>query len=430
MNPIITLFNRISNLYLIAIFCSFLPNISNSQVTLANTWTSTLNSHSTTAAAGTNRLLICVIAIEDDDIANDVTAMSYGAIPMHQAVEATTVNGSQQRLEMWYINEAEILAAGPGAHAFTPTFSISDPFAGGHNYYMMSVTVQGAHQTSAFCSAFSNGTTNSTTINLGSSITVATSELLIYTTSGGNDRTHTPSAGFTEGADIMGGPGASSATANHMIGTGGAVNPTATASGTQNRFLICAIRFLPPTATCFSPLPVELINFNVKLQDRSLVDVTWETVTENNNDYFIVERSNDTYNWENITKIDGAGNSNTLLKYKFQDLIPLENISYYRIRQVDFNGSSTVSNIQSVNRNDLDKYFKVYPNPTNRFVYVSAENPINLKIYNIYGKLLNSEINIQQYSSESLILDLESIPNGIYYLKSNNSTEKIQKISN
>jgi hypothetical protein len=86
-----------------------------------------------------------------------------------------------------------------------------------------------------------------------------------------------------------------------------------------------------------NPLPIELLNFSAKSIDNA-VQLTWATAAEINNDFFTIERSSDGNNWEIISYVYGAGNSNYVIDYEYTDEMPLEGISYYRLKQTDFDG--------------------------------------------------------------------------------------------
>lgn len=109
-----------------------------------------------------------------------------------------------------------------------------------------------------------------------------------------------------------------------------------------------------------NPLPIELISFDARAQGN-VVNLTWQTATEINNDYFEIERSANGVDFEFVTKTMGAGNSNTILNYEAVDNAPLNGISYYRLKQVDFDGTTTYSELKLVNRiSDLDINISVY----------------------------------------------------------------------
>ncbi len=107
-------------------------------------------------------------------------------------------------------------------------------------------------------------------------------------------------------------------------------------------------------------LPVKLVSFSAtptKENETQKVDCRWSTASEINNNYFTIERSQDLENFEGIGKVNGAGNSSKLLHYQFRDEDPFAKSStstsqpdklYYRLRQTDFDGSSSLSEIRAV----------------------------------------------------------------------------------
>ena len=179
-----------------------------------------------------------------------------------------------------------------------------------------------------------------------------------------------------------------------------------------------------------TPLPVELIAFEVNLVNNGQVGLNWQTASEINNDFFTIERSKDGINWEIIEKIKGAGNSSTILSYSGIDKNPYRGISYYRLKQTDFDGQFEYSQIRSVNIDELmDSQIQIYPNP--------AENQINiigdvselkqLKIYNTLGQDVTGLIVIINKSNTSLIIDLSNLRKGMYWIKTKTTANKVYK---
>lgn len=112
------------------------------------------------------------------------------------------------------------------------------------------------------------------------------------------------------------------------------------------------------------PLPIELVNFQVELVESDAI-LTWSTASETNNKYFIVERSMDGVTFNEIMRIYGAGNSTSLLEYELIDTLPLLGESYYRLRQVDFDGQFAFSQVVPLNNdNNRDSKLTIFPNPT------------------------------------------------------------------
>ena len=94
-------------------------------------------------------------------------------------------------------------------------------------------------------------------------------------------------------------------------------------------------------------LPVELLSFDAKRYQGN-VKVDWKTASEINNDYFTIERSIDGENFERISEVDGAGNSTHTISYFMIDTDYKNGINYYRLKQTDYNGSETLSEIVAV----------------------------------------------------------------------------------
>ncbi|TND09059.1 MAG: hypothetical protein FD123_1462 [Bacteroidetes bacterium] len=113
-----------------------------------------------------------------------------------------------------------------------------------------------------------------------------------------------------------------------------------------------------------TPLPVEFTEFNAVMTDGQ-VQINWTTASEVNNDYFEIERSKNGTDFEVLGRVEGAGNSTVNIDYFELDAKPYEGTSYYRIRQVDFNGESSRTKIVAVNLfYDKKKGIMTYPNPS------------------------------------------------------------------
>jgi hypothetical protein len=96
-----------------------------------------------------------------------------------------------------------------------------------------------------------------------------------------------------------------------------------------------------------NPLPIELLEFNA-IANGDVVDLSWITASEINNERFEVERSSNAQQFTKVATVAGAGNSNTLLSYSASDTQPLQGVSYYRLKQIDYHGSYAYSDIVPV----------------------------------------------------------------------------------
>lgn len=95
-------------------------------------------------------------------------------------------------------------------------------------------------------------------------------------------------------------------------------------------------------------LPITLMSFTAQKRDNCNL-LEWSTASEINNDYFLLERSTDGINWNLINKTTGAGNSNYLINYSFNDYNFENTVNYYRLTQVDYNGVFETFNIVYAN---------------------------------------------------------------------------------
>jgi hypothetical protein len=169
-----------------------------------------------------------------------------------------------------------------------------------------------------------------------------------------------------------------------------------------------------------------LYSFGAELVSGN-VFISWETVSELNNDYFVVERSVDGIHFRSIGVVKGKGNSKSLLKYNLIDNQPVSGMSYYRLTQVDYDGSSmVVSNVAIINNTSKEEFdLQVYPNPSTGYLFVNVSMPALLKIISFNGK----EIFCKQLSAGNNKIYLEGISSGIYYVKAlTNSNVVIKKL--
>ncbi len=165
-------------------------------------------------------------------------------------------------------------------------------------------------------------------------------------------------------------------------------------------------------------LPIELVSFDAVVNNDA-VNIEWQTAMELNNDFFTVERSRDLTYFEVLDTISGAGNSNTHLFYSYDDINPLEGVSYYRLKQTDYNGDFDYSLIRSVTTSPVNRELYLYPNPTTGLIYIegTTNSSSTLRVDNIFGENVSQTILKTNISENKISLDLSSLKNGIYFLK-------------
>jgi hypothetical protein len=134
------------------------------------------------------------------------------------------------------------------------------------------------------------------------------------------------------------------------------------------------------------------LNFSAT-PENDHVNLFWSTATETNNAYFTIEKTKDGINYEVVGRVDGAGNSTHTLNYSTIDENPFEGTSYYRLKQTDYNGQFSYSEIVPVNFVKEENLFSVYPNPGYGAVKVicpgDKSETIELKIFDDTGKLIS-----------------------------------------
>lgn len=176
--------------------------------------------------------------------------------------------------------------------------------------------------------------------------------------------------------------------------------------------------FTLASLTAANPLPIELTSFSCSNVNRNTNGLNWTTASESNNDYFAIERSSNGIEFNQIAKVNGAGNSLTTLNYAYNDVNPLNGLSYYRLKQVDFNGKFSYSDVCSVTNNG-DGNISFYPNPvrTNLTIdYEFLEKPKSnvISVTDVTGKLV--QVN-SSFTDSKVTLDCSDLAEGIYFLK-------------
>ena len=142
-------------------------------------------------------------------------------------------------------------------------------------------------------------------------------------------------------------------------------------------------------------LPITLLSFEAKKTNEDNVRLDWTTAQEFGNAYFTVERSSNGEGFEAIGTRTGAGDSESINNYFFIDTDPLSGNNFYRLRQTDFNGTSTVSEIKRVfiEARAISQRYNLYPNP------VASGGQLNLS----YEVELQTQLNIQVISSAGIL---------------------------
>lgn len=178
-----------------------------------------------------------------------------------------------------------------------------------------------------------------------------------------------------------------------------------------------------------TPLPIELLSFSAK-PDNSMVKLSWTTATETNNDYFTIERSKNGFDFQAIGMVDGAGNSTQTKVYSTIDGEPSKGLSYYRLKQTDYDGKFSYSEIVPVRFESKSNIFIVQPNPAkdNMDVVFSTETEGSavVQIFNSQGQVvLSKKVDLHE-GVNRLPISLDSFIKGVYFVTLENGLE-VQK---
>lgn len=181
---------------------------------------------------------------------------------------------------------------------------------------------------------------------------------------------------------------------NNMGGTGTA-NYTGSITSTVNFTSFCKFTLSAAVAAIWNPLPVELLSFHAKACGAD-VCLDWSTATETNNDFFTIEKTKDGQKYETAGITDGAGNSAHVRNYVMTDLQPYAGESYYRLKQTNFDGSSTYSELVPVDFSASGLSIDIYPNPSDgqelNLVTGPAAQDITITVYDMSGQRIYNGI--------------------------------------
>ncbi len=213
-------------------------------------------------------------------------------------------------------------------------------------------------------------------------------------------------------------------------GTVNAVTNTVTVSGGD------AFGDLYAMDNTLNRLPIVLLSFEAEASESSVL-LEWVTVSEQNNDFFTVERSLDGDNFEALVTQPGAGTSNSQLEYQAIDANPIPGTSFYRLKQTDFNGQFAYSEIKSVVFKPLvsDKQLVIYPNPVQqgRMLTIrhggafSSLEHLTVELIDLSGKSVFSN-SIKPQSIGPIVINISNtIKKGLYVLRVTNSSVSLQE---
>jgi len=176
-----------------------------------------------------------------------------------------------------------------------------------------------------------------------------------------------------------------------------------------------------------NPLPVELVSFSGNC-DKGVIDLTWQTASEFNSSHFDLEKSRDGENWQVFTTLPSAGNSNELITYQTTDQNATDGNNYFRLRQVDVDGTEKLYDPINVSCSEVTTdYILSFPNPSGSAFQVIVNNKelvgeCKLNISDASGKLIETR-EIEVKDGINLFVINQELTPGIYFLNVSNGVK-------
>ena len=160
-------------------------------------------------------------------------------------------------------------------------------------------------------------------------------------------------------------------------------------------------------------LPLELLTFKAQTTRQNTVKLNWATINEERFDFFMLERSRDGRSFSTLQKVDGKGGDFETF-YSAIDANPYEGSNYYRLQQVDTDGTFVYSNTIAVEVEIHNGQIKVFPNPSSDHILVSTTftGEIQADLYDMQGNQLQS----LAWEMEQFNMNVSELPPGLYFL--------------
>lgn len=181
-----------------------------------------------------------------------------------------------------------------------------------------------------------------------------------------------------------------------------------------------------------TPLPIELLSNEVNCDNNNVV-VTWSTASETNNSFFTIEKSIDGINFVTVGYLAGAGNSTSILNYSFTDNNSFSGISYYRLKQTDYDGTTQTFGMltsENCNETNVSTTLNAFNDQTGNIAIVidtDASSTYTATLFDAIGKKIAVTGIKTSKGTNTYKFDITSINTGIYFISLENEKEKITK---
>lgn len=206
----------------------------------------------------------------------------------------------------------------------------------------------------------------------------------------------------------------------YMRGDGGETSWAASGEHTGDAWLLGV-----SMETSMFVLPLQINNFTATAEGNSSL-LEWNATTQDNTDHFSVEYSQDGTNWQSLGNVKAAGSTGSTTSYSYVQYNPAFGNAFYRIAEVNTDGSFTYSSVQRLSFGQASSLTKLYPNPTHGVVTITSSVVKTVELLSIDGKVL--QVANGFHSGESI--DLSSYPAGVYVLvvRNTDGTSQVEKI--
>ncbi|MFT5778352.1 MAG: hypothetical protein ACI837_001308 [Crocinitomicaceae bacterium] len=294
--------------------------------------------------------------------------------------------------------------------------------AGGYATNPAVATVVADCQTSPFVPELAAGSTHTFCYSFTATATSVDFNVIITSNCGGGNVTgltwnlyNSPSCG----AAVQSGTLASLTFTPVVIGNDYVFCYTFTVPGTCTHTQHCPF-FVGAT----TPLSVSLNEFDAKVNNTNEVELDWNTSAETDNDFFTIERSANGVDFVGIENIKGAGTSTMVNTYSTVDREPITGLSYYRLKQTDFDGKFTRSDIVAVDIARPTDLLELHPNPVSgkgQLLFNSEVSGIvAINVLDLFGRVVITKTISAEKGVNSSLLDLSELKGGMYILSLNN----------
>lgn len=172
-------------------------------------------------------------------------------------------------------------------------------------------------------------------------------------------------------------------------------------------------------------VPVDYLDF-IAIAYESYVEIDWSTASEINNDFFQLEKSHNGEDFYPIHIVRGHQQSLSIKEYSFRDQNVFTGDNYYRLMQVDLDGTKSYSDRIVVNKQALENRFKIYPNPTTDFIMLNSNSLINEESITLIIRELNgSEVLRKSMDTKTRINVSDKIVPGLYMVSLLDATDNL-----